>query len=668
VVEHLRAIGLGALADSHRPIEGARLVYDFRHVRRVRFRGDETGRCIAREELDQHLLQHALAAGARFRRASVEGLVAAAAGDGDGFAGVTLAGDDGAWLRARHIVAADGAASRLRQACGFAPPRPTEAYAVRAYARVEKPLDPLFEGYAPIEHGGSPLPAFGWVFPLDEHRATVGLGCYRGAGLPAVPPPSELFDAFVRELRIHAGRRLGDVDVYGEPQGSPVATAFALDQCEHGNVLFAGDAAGTVDPYTGEGIGNALKAGDAVAAALSDRIRRAGPRVANGVVLARRFPRLVQNAGVTVRLSTRAFDAAGELPEAPSAELPPSFRRALLMTDFDPGVRGTPAWEVLARSDPEACAALDRVAPGCLDAFRTSFPFASEMLQRELKARTGPTVAALALLAARAGGAPVSDGAEAAALAAQALGLSLPFLMNVDDEDEEPLSKLHNGVNLLIFDYVVSRGWRVATVLGADAMRELGTAARRVTDGLRLELEDLYDIDRTPERCVQAARATSGETGALAVWLGAEAAEIDAGTRGALSRYAADLCVALRVAGDTTDFVAGENSTGKTPGMDALAGIYGVPVAYALGQSRHLRREFARGLRASHLPRAVELVRHAGGVEHARSVCRQHVDSALSALEEAALDDAAPFEQLAALPDRELDALDGAGALAYASD
>jgi geranylgeranyl reductase family protein len=668
-VDHLRAIGLGDLVDAHIPVEGERLTYEYRHVRQRRYADflptPATARCVRRSELDLRLLELARSAGARFERGRVTGLVP---GGGVAFDGVVLGtGEGGPWIRARHIVAADGATSRLRRECGFGKPRAVSAYAVRTYMTVEKPLEPLFEGYIPIIHEGSPIPGYGWVFPLDEHTANVGIGYYRGSSLPAVPRLSALLESFVEELRTRARRRYGDIQLEGKLLGSPVAIGFAVETCERGNVVFVGDSARTTDPYTGEGIGNALQSGRAVALALDARSREgASAPVPGGVVIARRFPRLVQDPSSIARVGSRLSDDAEDLTTTAPGSFPPAFRRALVTTDVEPELRGTPAWRLLDRAEPETAETLATLLPRWMDAFLTTFPFTSEMLERELQSRSGPTVAALALLAARSADGELPAAAADAALATQCLELSRPFLMNVTDEADGTLAKLNNAFSVLIVDFAVSRGWRMSASLGARSTREFGATGCRVAEGLLLEFEDLYGVERTPERCVTAARATLGEVYALGAWLGAETAAMDPAAQEALRLYGAELGTAFQIAYDTSDFFAGEPLTGKKPGLDVLSGIYSLPVAHALTASRRLRRALTRGARAADLPAIVEMVAETGALERAREACDERVDAARGALAGVSLPHADPLDELAELPLLQLAALDPAGPPAYA--
>jgi flavin-dependent dehydrogenase len=126
------------------------------------------------------------------------------------------------------------------------------------------------------------LPGYAWVFPLPGGRANVGFGVLRGAGhdghrLAALWPELLTRDP----MRAALGPR-------AEPEGRhrawPIPSVYASDRLTDGRVLYAGDAAGVVDPMTGEGIAQAIESGalaaEAVAgggapAAIAGRYRRA---------------------------------------------------------------------------------------------------------------------------------------------------------------------------------------------------------------------------------------------------------------------------------------------------------------------------------------------------------------------------------------------------------
>ena len=86
-------------------------------------------------------------------------------------------------VSAPYIVAADGATSRLRRLMAF-PSRPVapSSYAARRYVLTQEPLEPIFDLYAPVT---GPLAGYGWVFPVSEYVANIGIGYVAARGLTA---------------------------------------------------------------------------------------------------------------------------------------------------------------------------------------------------------------------------------------------------------------------------------------------------------------------------------------------------------------------------------------------------------------------------------------------------------------------------------------------------
>jgi geranylgeranyl reductase family protein len=171
----------------------------------------------------------------------------------------------GGLFSASYLVGADGAASVVRKAAGL---------------RVRTNLNPAVEAELHPPDGGIAAPldrlalydfgavpgGYAWIFPKRNHYS-VGL-CSTYPRVRAVTP---LFHAFLqrhpllRTCRIE--RQRGWVIPLGT-RGGRIAT----NRC-----LLAGDAAGCVDPLTGEGIALALESGALAAQVLMDVLERGGP-------------------------------------------------------------------------------------------------------------------------------------------------------------------------------------------------------------------------------------------------------------------------------------------------------------------------------------------------------------------------------------------------------
>lgn len=202
---------------------------------------------VPRAELDATLVAHARAEGIEVE----EGAAATAVEvDRDG---VTVAHGDRA-TRARFVVAADGHYSTVRRSVDPAGPADLgSSHAFRQYFRgVHDPrLWVLFEPDL--------LPGYAWVFPLPGGRANVGFGVMRDGATSG-----KVLAGLWRDLLTRPTLRdvLGpDAEPEDRHRAWPIPAAFDPARTTAGPVLFVGDAAGVVDPMTGEGIAQALETG-----------------------------------------------------------------------------------------------------------------------------------------------------------------------------------------------------------------------------------------------------------------------------------------------------------------------------------------------------------------------------------------------------------------------
>ncbi|MGW2159142.1 NAD(P)/FAD-dependent oxidoreductase [Nonomuraea sp. NPDC001699] len=162
---------------------------------------------------------------------------------------------DGSWvvldgrLRARTVVAADGAYSAVRRLIGMpaAAERHT-ALAVRGYADVPESDDVQLIA---MQRAG--WPAYAWSFPIGDGTANVGFGMLLPRLRTAGAPGRQVLHGRLAELL--PDRPARDLRAHHLPlsTGRPAPGA--------GRVLLAGDAAGLINPLTGEGIYYALLSG-----------------------------------------------------------------------------------------------------------------------------------------------------------------------------------------------------------------------------------------------------------------------------------------------------------------------------------------------------------------------------------------------------------------------
>jgi len=219
------------------------------------------GAIVERRDFDARLIAQALAAGARFDDGTkvdeltlgAGGPVARFARNGNGNAGATPERFDA-------VVLAEGATGKLAGRLGFGRHR-TRLVALRGYAAAARALDPVFGLY--FDRGVSP--GYGWIFPLDEGSANVGILVDPRAVRRARGDLRGLLAAWLRASTV-ARERLGPDPALDGLAGGIIPTGRARRVRD--GVFLVGDAAGVADPFSAEGIFQAMATGRAAAAAL----------------------------------------------------------------------------------------------------------------------------------------------------------------------------------------------------------------------------------------------------------------------------------------------------------------------------------------------------------------------------------------------------------------
>lgn len=232
--------------------------------------GGATALALERERLDPVLLEAAREAGAGFLQARVTDLLFR---DGR-VTGVRARTSEGREIRAMAplVVGADGLRSIVSRRLGLIRRAP-RLRKVSLTAHVPAPPGGLHHGEMHVLDGG----CIGFA-PAGEGRCNVTLvvAGHRAADLPAVGGPAFFRQWLRRAPALH--NRLGDVDhgpllasgPFDWPTHSAVASGAAL----------VGDAAGYYDPFTGQGIYQAMAGAELLAEAVVPSIRERPERLA----------------------------------------------------------------------------------------------------------------------------------------------------------------------------------------------------------------------------------------------------------------------------------------------------------------------------------------------------------------------------------------------------
>jgi geranylgeranyl reductase family protein len=181
-------------------------------------------------------------------------------------------GSGGEPVRARYVIVADGANSRFGRALGAARDRTYPlGMAVRGYFRSAYHDEPWIESHLDLrDRDGNHLPGYGWIFPVGDGTVNVGVGLLSTfAGWKSVNT-SKLMDAFVATAPARWG--LSGATACGPPTGGKLPTGGSVVPNAGPTWLVVGDAAGSVNPFNGEGISVAYETGRMAATAVSDAL------------------------------------------------------------------------------------------------------------------------------------------------------------------------------------------------------------------------------------------------------------------------------------------------------------------------------------------------------------------------------------------------------------
>ena len=286
---------------AERQMAGVWIGYKQRQVLVNRF--GPAGATVMRDTFDDFLVKKYLAAGGSF----FDGQGANSVEETTDGIHVTISGE--VW-HGRILVGADGASSFVRRACGFGQHRAL-LFALAAEMKVAEEVMRSLGNYACFDLDAIPN-GYGWIFPKRNHLSI---------GVLTSSHHFSLREHLKRFCQSHPILRAGEIF---RMRGSALPVGGYPRLVQRDRVVLVGDAAGTVEPFLGEGIYNALlsadMAADAIIAhlkhrkALSVYSERLARTVDANIVHARRlakifyghlpwtFPLLVQN-----RIIARAF-------------------------------------------------------------------------------------------------------------------------------------------------------------------------------------------------------------------------------------------------------------------------------------------------------------------------------------------------------------------------
>jgi flavin-dependent dehydrogenase len=165
------------------------------------------------------------------------------------------------------VVGADGYRSIVARKVGSYAIDPAHwLVAIRRYYRNVARLSDGIE----LHYVSTVTPGYFWIFPLDDGFANVGIGMLLSTMKKKHVNLTEALDVTIRDPFF--APRFADAMPAEKPVGWHLPVGSMHRSCCGPGYLLVGDAAGLIDPFTGEGIANAMYSGrvaaEAAAAAL----------------------------------------------------------------------------------------------------------------------------------------------------------------------------------------------------------------------------------------------------------------------------------------------------------------------------------------------------------------------------------------------------------------
>jgi heptaprenyl diphosphate synthase len=291
---------------------------------------------------------------------------------------------------------------------------------------------------------------------------------------------------------------------------------------------------------------------------------------------------------------------------------------------------------------PSLAGDLARVEDALHEAVRTPDRFLAEVASHLIGAggkRIRPTLTLCAAYAATDSEGPVSGDAITGAVAIELVHQGSLYHDDVIDEAETRRgvpsvnARWSNIVAILAGDFLLARASALAARLGGEVAEVLASTIAELCRGQVLELQHLFDVDRSEEGYCSAIEGKTASLFGTSCRVGGMVSGVAEPTLDALTRYGFHVGMCFQIVDDVLDITGTDASLGKPAGQDLVEGVYTLPVINAIAASPELRHRLGHPLDAEQLAEVRRLASADGAIDAALGKARDHAAKAGDALD-----------------------------------
>lgn len=169
-------------------------------------------------------------------------------------------------------IIADGSMNRFGRELGTSRRRDYPmGMAARGYYSSPRSSDTFLESQLDLrDRSGATMPGYGWVFPLGDGTVNVGVGLLSTFKRWKHVNTSHMLEDYVATAPEYWG--LDEESSLSRPVGGKLAMSFSRGPLVGANWVTVGDAAGSINPWNGEGISYAYETGRIAAGYASEAL------------------------------------------------------------------------------------------------------------------------------------------------------------------------------------------------------------------------------------------------------------------------------------------------------------------------------------------------------------------------------------------------------------